>query len=180
MVWKSPVAAGVASLLLSASPVRALTQHMIVGMEPRISYEVMLGDCRSVQSHRTSRAGVLVFSGMIPTGLPLVVRPSRGGTAGGIDCTPERGPEIRPNPFRLKCRVTFETPAGGPVGVQVFDVGGRSVRRIDGVETDPAAGVSSILWDGKDDQGRAVPAGIYLLRITTGGPSLARRIVVLS
>lgn len=50
--------------------------------------------------------------------------------------------------------------------VAVYDVAGRLVRSL---RPGPApAGTSPLVWDGRDRQGRRVPAGVYLLRITDG------------
>lgn len=50
-----------------------------------------------------------------------------------------------------------EAPAG--LQVQIKDKGGRVVRTI--VVEDPAAGRTSVEWDGRDDKGNLLPAGPY-------------------
>jgi len=42
-----------------------------------------------------------------------------------------------------------------------------------------SAGRQILRWDGRDEQLRRVPAGIYLVRIRAGGELAARRMVVL-
>ncbi|HEV8481435.1 MAG TPA: FlgD immunoglobulin-like domain containing protein, partial [Candidatus Eisenbacteria bacterium] len=57
----------------------------------------------------------------------------------------------------------------------VFDVNGRLVKRLaSGVYP---AGRHMARWDGKDEGGRAAPAGIYWCRLVTAGGRLERRVV---
>jgi hypothetical protein len=51
-----------------------------------------------------------------------------------------------------------------PVLVEVFDLGGRLVRRLQ-EQRDLSAGVYAVAWDGRDKAGRLVPPGIYLARL---------------
>jgi hypothetical protein len=53
----------------------------------------------------------------------------------------------------------------GPTGVEVdlFDLGGRRVRRL--VSAQRSAGAYSESWDGRNDQGTLVAPGLYLLRV---------------
>jgi hypothetical protein len=63
----------------------------------------------------------------------------------------------------------------GRMSVEIFDAGGRRVRRVR--DAGGAAG-GSWLWRGEDDSGRAVGPGVYFARVTLGdGPALLRRVV---
>ncbi len=67
-----------------------------------------------------------------------------------------------PNPFLTRTRITLAAPAAA-----VFDYSGRKVRALDLV----LPGVFA--WDGRDETGRVVPAGIYLVRRDDGtGPGV--------
>jgi glucose/arabinose dehydrogenase len=76
--------------------------------------------------------------------------------------------QISPSPFTD--RVTLAAAGAAQLRkLDVFDVTGRRVRSFDG----PFSSASS--WDGRDDSGRSIPAGVYLVRAeTTGGPRYRR------
>ena len=76
-----------------------------------------------------------------------------------------------PNPSHGPVALSFRSFDGGPVRVQILDVGGRSVRRVELPAT--SAGARTWMWDGRDDSGRPVPAGSYRVRAigSAGGTS---------
>jgi flagellar hook assembly protein FlgD len=80
-----------------------------------------------------------------------------------------------PNPFRSDTVVRFALAAEGPVMVQVFGVDGRLVRTL--LRGALPAGTRSVRWDGRDDGGRPVAAGAYLLRLKTADGTDARRVI---
>lgn len=82
-----------------------------------------------------------------------------------------------PNPFNPATRISFDVPAGGEnVTLRIYDVSGRLVRTlVDGFE---AGGARSVTWDGRDDQGRALASGTYHYRMTAGGYSEKRAMVL--
>ncbi len=52
-----------------------------------------------------------------------------------------------------------------PVGVSLYDLGGKRVRRI---ETGALAGAQALQWDGRDDEGNRVPPGLYVFFVSSG------------
>ncbi len=89
----------------------------------------------------------------------------------GVGPIESAGPSPGAGPVTL--RLTLGTPA--PVAAQVFDTGGRLLRTL-GVGTRPA-GRQEIRWDGADASGQRVPAGVYVLRVSTPTATESRRIV---
>lgn len=81
---------------------------------------------------------------------------------------------IRPNPSRGELRVTAVGLTGlEGARVEVFDCAGRLVRRL-------RAGYSPALeavWDGRDQEARSAPPGIYFVRLTTRGVTVTRAAV---
>jgi len=64
-----------------------------------------------------------------------------------------------PNPFTSSLVIEFNVERGGPVELDVFGVDGRRVKRL--VARNLETGPHSIVWDGRDDEGRRVAAGVY-------------------
>ena len=60
--------------------------------------------------------------------------------------------------------------------IRIYDTNGQLVRRI----SNSAAfeGENEFFWDGNDAAGAPVPDGIYIFRITYGGGSLAKRVIL--
>ena len=58
---------------------------------------------------------------------------------------------------------------GSPLAVEIFDPRGRRVRTL--------AGVDSAVWDGRDERGRELPAGVYLARVKTPRGEAVSRVV---
>jgi hypothetical protein len=72
-----------------------------------------------------------------------------------------------PNPFNPATAIGFALPAAGPVQLAIFDGRGRRVRVL--VAGERPAGRHTAVWDGRDDRGHAMPAGIYLCRLVAAG-----------
>lgn len=82
-----------------------------------------------------------------------------------------------PNPFDRATLVHFALPAAGRATVEVFDLGGRRVRRI--LEDELAAGEHTARWDGADANGQRLPAGIYRVRVRAAGETRSQSLVLL-
>lgn len=72
-----------------------------------------------------------------------------------------------PTPFRSQTSIQFSLPSSQRVQVAVYDMSGRRVRTLfEGVE---AAGSHAVSWNGRADNGDSSSAGVYLIKLTTGG-----------
>ncbi len=68
---------------------------------------------------------------------------------------------VSPNPFNPLATIRFESPEPRTVVMTVHDLRGRAIRRLwEGV----AVGAVLTTWDGRDDDGRAMPSAVYLIR----------------
>jgi len=74
---------------------------------------------------------------------------------------------VRPNPTRGSLRIEIVSPSRSDFTIGIYDPSGRIVRQLSGMG--PAGGIRMLLWDGRDDRGRAVPGGIYFLRACGSG-----------
>ena len=95
-----------------------------------------------------------------------------------LDPTPARGAKLaqnHPNPFAGRTSFAFELAAPGPASLVVLDVAGRVVRTL--ASGAHGAGSHRAHWDGTDDRGAAMPAGIYFYRLTGGGGASTRSMI---
>ncbi len=83
----------------------------------------------------------------------------------------------RPNPFGRSTAITYQLPAAGIVRLAVYNVAGQKVRTL--ADGPWAAGRHEARWDGRDEQGAEVGAGMYYYRIETGGRSDTRRMLII-
>lgn len=79
---------------------------------------------------------------------------------------PARPVRAVPNPFNPLTELSFSLPEAGRARLTIHDIQGRLVRVM---EVDGPAGEQRIAWDGRTDDGRAVPSGQYLLRVVSDG-----------
>jgi IPT/TIG domain-containing protein/flagellar hook capping protein FlgD len=80
-----------------------------------------------------------------------------------------------PNPFRARTAIDFELPRSARVRLAIYDLVGRAVRTL--VDERLSAGVHQVTWDARDNSGRSVSSGIYLLRFEAEGRILTRRLM---
>jgi len=73
----------------------------------------------------------------------------------------------RPNPFSTRTAISYQLAQSGEVALDIFALSGSLVCRL--VDQHQEPGFHSVRWDGRDSRGRAVAAGVYFYRLTTGG-----------
>jgi len=84
----------------------------------------------------------------------------------------------RPTPFVSSTTLEFSLAARGEAELKIFGVDGRVVRTL--VQGEQGAGVHRLAWDGRDDAGRRVPAGLYFARLTAGHERFTRTLIRLA
>jgi hypothetical protein len=77
-----------------------------------------------------------------------------------------------PNPFNPRTSFSFDLHHPGHVSLVVIDVRGHLVRTL--VDEVRSGGSHTVNWDGRDDQGRTLAAGIYLYRLQAAGLQYTR------
>jgi len=82
-----------------------------------------------------------------------------------------------PNPFSSTTTLSYSVPASGYMSLDVYDLTGRLVSRL--TSGDSPAGSNSLQWAGTDDDGKPVPGGVYVIRLTAGGDTVTRSCVVM-
>jgi hypothetical protein len=81
-----------------------------------------------------------------------------------------------PNPFGGATDVSFTLPQRGTVRLSVYDVAGHHVTTLFAGEQ--GAGDHTVSWNGTDDAGQRVGAGIYFCRVESGTKTLTRKMVL--
>lgn len=71
----------------------------------------------------------------------------------------------------------FALPGEGMADVHVYDIAAEPVRSIPESALNESSGYG--IWDGRDDQGSVVPAGMYILVVRQGGKQWVFRVTVL-
>jgi hypothetical protein len=84
---------------------------------------------------------------------------------------------IGPNPFIQRTTFNYQLPQAGLVSISVFNIAGQRVRSL--VSQNLPPGYYSQVWDGRNDGGRALSAGVYIIRLSASGQSAAQKIVKL-
>jgi hypothetical protein len=81
-----------------------------------------------------------------------------------------------PNPCRDRASFSMGVPQAADVSVEAYDVAGRHVRTL--AKGEHPAGENTLVWDLRDDDGRALGTGVYLVRARIGDQDFTRRVIV--
>ncbi len=83
-----------------------------------------------------------------------------------------------PNPFPSRTALSFSLARSGPVSLEIYSVDGRRVRSLmSGVRE---AGAYRETWDGRNDTGATMNAGIYYARLITTQGMFTRKLIRLN
>jgi hypothetical protein len=82
----------------------------------------------------------------------------------------------QPNPFRDRTVIRYSLATDEPAMLQVYDGVGRLVRSW-AVSRRPSA-VSFVTWDGRDNAGRTLAAGVYFCKFSAGDYRATQKLVV--
>lgn len=79
---------------------------------------------------------------------------------------------VSPNPFRSQARIRFSLERPETTSIVVYDVLGREVSSL--YNGSMERGQHEMIWDGNDRTGRALPSGIYFIRLAVGAHSTTK------
>ena len=140
------------------------------------------GDLRPLVSNVPAGATVTIVFNFFTYGSHLPVR-------GTIDLVKQGGAGAAPfqgiaavssaaslNPFKLETTIRYAVPAAGAVSIRVYSVRGQLVRTLRQESGNP--GTYEVRWNGKDDQGRQSPSGIYFVSVQQGFMNSTTRLVL--
>jgi predicted outer membrane repeat protein len=80
-----------------------------------------------------------------------------------------------PNPFHDRLWIGFDMARAGQADLVLYDAAGRRLRTL--LEGRLPAMRHMLTWDGRDDGGRAVPSGVYFLRLNAAGAKETQRLI---
>lgn len=80
------------------------------------------------------------------------------------------------NPTSGPVQLRYELARAGQTALTIVDLDGRSVRTV--VSNSLPAGTGTVSWDGRNNAGRNVAAGIYFARLSSGSEVRSLRIVI--
>jgi hypothetical protein len=82
-----------------------------------------------------------------------------------------------PNPFNATTKISFEIPRTSEVDVTIYDVLGQEIKDLVDRRLEP--GFYSEHWDGKNDNGMAIPSGVYFVRMQTDSFVRVRKLMLI-
>jgi len=83
----------------------------------------------------------------------------------------------QPNPFNPATRIGFELADEADVRLEIFDLQGRRMRVL--LNEHRSAGVGSVVWDGRDESGRPLTSGVYMVKFSGRGHVDSNKLVLL-
>jgi photosystem II stability/assembly factor-like uncharacterized protein len=82
-----------------------------------------------------------------------------------------------PNPFNSNTRITYQLAKPEKVALEIFNVLGQKIKIL--LNEERQAGTHSIAWDGSDELGKPVSAGLYLYTLSFRSSLLVRKMMYL-
>jgi hypothetical protein len=82
-----------------------------------------------------------------------------------------------PTPFNPSLEIRCALPEAGRVSLIVYDLSGRLVATLADEERD--AGLFVRTWDGKNDSGVEVAAGVYFVRLATRDLAVSKKVILM-
>lgn len=82
-----------------------------------------------------------------------------------------------PNPFNSSTRIRYAVSHDSKVKLSIYDLRGRLVKELGCGQQDSVN--RSLLWNGTDSSDRAVPSGIYIVRLKDRNRMMTRKVVLM-
>ncbi len=82
-----------------------------------------------------------------------------------------------PNPFNLETNISFDIPVNGFVDLSIYNVKGQKISTLFSKRT--FKGTHNIIWNGKDSSGKIVSSGVYFSKLTSGGKTRIKKMLLM-
>jgi hypothetical protein len=74
---------------------------------------------------------------------------------------------VFPNPFDQSTLINYSIPEAGNISLKIYDINGRLIKVL--YEGKQAGGNYSVKWNGQDDSGNQINAGMYFIKLNSNG-----------
>lgn len=154
--------------------------HGLAGLTPREAFSQSTFHVTSIDVSGTTLSLQAIDRGGLVIDAMTLTKNTPVGVASGTDQqeSPHRLAVLRasPNPSNGETEIRFSLDQSGPVNVSLHDVAGRLVRELERPgRLDP--GEHAVRWDGRNQGGRAAPAGLYFVRVQSSGRVVTGRLL---
>jgi len=95
----------------------------------------------------------------------------------GTPAAPEIFVQVYPNPFNPVTKIKYTINNPSHITLKIYDASGKRVKTLYSGFRSPGSYTQE--WQGDSDEGRKVVSGVYFLRLTCGGASTIKKIVIL-
>jgi hypothetical protein len=82
-----------------------------------------------------------------------------------------------PNPFNPTTTIEYSIPQSGNVNLVIYNMAGQKVRTL--VNENQPASYKKVVWDGKNDMGETVGAGMYFYKLVSGNFSKIQKMTLI-
>ncbi len=82
-----------------------------------------------------------------------------------------------PNPFNPTTSISFSLAKAGQATLKIYNTKGQLVKTL--INTEKSSGNHTVVWNGMNNEGKAVSSGIYFYRLDAPGYSKTRKMMLL-
>jgi hypothetical protein len=82
--------------------------------------------------------------------------------------------KIYPNPFYHETRIDYNLSAGQNADISIYNRAGQIIKR-----TTTQSNQSHFIWDGRDENGKQIGAGVYFVKINTPLQNFTEKVILL-
>ncbi|MGM9511595.1 T9SS type A sorting domain-containing protein [Larkinella sp. GY13] len=97
------------------------------------------------------------------------------GPSSDRESAEDRRVQVYPNPFKEQTEIKYPFAEGGPVSVRIFNTAGVSIATLP--TNNAASGQNGVRWNGTDQNGTSVPAGLYVVQVNDGKQTLTTKVL---
>jgi len=82
-----------------------------------------------------------------------------------------------PNPFNPTTTISFSIPNESKVDLSIYNIKGQKIKQL--ISDQLSAGQHSVVWNGKDDNGKSVSSGIYFYKLKTANFEKTKKMILM-